>query len=241
MTSASLTRWVPPYVSFRRFLHQIELMESKGVPQRLDRSMLIGLSAPYQAQVMQALRALGMIDTAGIPMPALHELATRPAERRHLLAELVRQRYPEAVRLAAGEGTPALLADEFKRGGLSGDTLRKAAKFFLHAANYAGIPVNEQLRARRTASEPQPLRLTGRPVPKGPYGSQADQITGAQLTGVPGLRANQSIKTVALSSGGHVSLAVSVDIFALSVEDRQFVVGLVDRINGYASRKEGNP
>ena len=240
MTSASLTRWVPPYVSFRRFLHQIELMESNGVPQRLDRSMLIGLSGPYQAQVMQALRALGMIDAAGLPTPALHELATRPGERRHLLAELVRQRYPEAVRLAAGDGTPARLADEFKRSGLSGDTLRKAAKFFLHAANYAGIPVNEHLRGRRTPSEPQPHRKTGRPVPRGSYGGQTDQITGTQLTGVQGLRANQSIKTVALSSGGHISLAVSVDIFALSVEERQFVVDLVDRINGYASREKAN-
>jgi hypothetical protein len=241
MTSASLTRWVPPYVSFRRFLHQIEVMESKGVPQRLDRAMLIGLSGPYQAQVMQALRALGMIDTAGVPMPVLHDLATRPADRRHLLAQLVSQRYPEAVRLAAGDGTPALLADEFKRGGLSGDTLRKAAKFFLHAANYAGIPVNEHLRGRRTPSEPLRRQTAGRPVPRGSYGGQADQITGAHLTRDQGLRANQHIKTVALGSGGHVSLAVSVDIFALSVEDRQFVVDLVDRINGYASRKVANP
>jgi hypothetical protein len=145
------------------------------------------------------------------------------------------------VRLAAGDGTPARLAEEFKRGGLSGDTVRKAAKFFLHAANYAGIPVNEHFRGRRTPSELQPRRMTARPVPRGPYGGQTDQITGAQITGVHGLRANQSIKTVALSSGGHVSFAVSVDIFALSVEDRQFVVDLVDRVNGYASRKEANP
>lgn len=211
------------------------------MPLRLDRAMLIGLSDPYRAQVMQAFRAFGMIDAAGAPSRDLHELVTRPADRRHLLAEMIRHRYPEAVTLVAGDGTPALLTDEFKRGGLSGDTLRKAAKFFLHAAYYAGIPVNDRFRERRTPAEPLRRRADGRTAQSVSPGSRVGRITGDRPIDAPGLRSNQNIKTVALGSGGHISLAVSVDIFALSVEDRQFVVNLVDTVNGYANRQTRGP
>jgi hypothetical protein len=38
---------------------------------------------------------------------------------------------------------------------------------------------------------------------------------------------------VALASGGTVSVVVSVNLFALTTKDRDFVIDLVDKLKGY--------
>jgi hypothetical protein len=42
--------------------------------------------------------------------------------------------------------------------------------------------------------------------------------------------------TVTLASGGTLTLALSVDLFALSENDRKFVFGLIDQVTGYGKR-----
>ena len=42
-----------------------------------------------------------------------------------------------------------------------------------------------------------------------------------------------SIKTLQLKSGGTLSLAISVDVFSMNSEDREFVFGLIDKLQLY--------
>lgn len=132
----------PPYISFRTLLNLIERMADEGTPPRIDRSYLSGLSGGYQTQVMAALRWLGLIDDEGVVQDNLSALVTNPELRQRFVGEIIKQRYPEAVRLGEIKATQAQLEETFRPYGISGATLRKAVAFYLHAANFAGIPVS---------------------------------------------------------------------------------------------------
>ena len=132
----------PPYISFRTQLNLVERMADEGVPPRIDRSYLSGLSGGYQSQVMAALRWLGYIDSEGWVQPRLVELVEQPDRRPELIGALIRERYPDLVALADEKATQGQLEEEFRKAGIGGATLRKAVSFYLHAANYAGIPLS---------------------------------------------------------------------------------------------------
>jgi hypothetical protein len=149
----------PPYISFRTLLNLVERMANEGIPRRIDRSYLGGLSGGYQTQVMAALRGLGLINDEGTVQPRLVELVGQPSERQTLIAAILRERYPEAVRLGAANATQGELEDSFRPFGITGATLRKAVAFYLHAAEFAGIPVSPFFKPPSTSSEG---RTTGR-------------------------------------------------------------------------------
>ncbi len=132
----------PPYISFRTLLNLIERMATEGVPPRIDRSYLTGLSGGYQTQVMAALRSLGLTSDGGAVTQRLLDLADYPDKRKELMGQIIRERYPEAWALGQENATQAQLEETFKPSGITGATLRKAVAFYLHAANYADIPLS---------------------------------------------------------------------------------------------------
>jgi len=143
----------PPYISFRTLLNLVERMADEGIPPRIDRSYLSGLSGGYQTQVMAALRGLGLITDDGAVQPRLVDLVNRPAERPAVLATILQERYPEAVRLGEIKATQGQLEEAFRPYGITGATLRKAVAFYLHAATYAGIQVSPFFKTPSTSSE----------------------------------------------------------------------------------------
>ncbi len=235
MTTDPRPAGVPPYVSFGTLMGQIEKMESSGMPEKVNRSFLAGLSPAYQSQVLNALQFLGLADDTGTPMPRLHDLVSRPGDRPGIMRNLLSRFYPVQVELASVNATHGHLEDAFRRHGLSGDTLRKATMFFLHAAAYSGLPVSPHFRSgrgpngttRATPARPPVARKKSVNVDSKP--SLTTPIQGA-------LHANSHAKTVALTNGGVVTLSVNVDIFSLSPADREFVLDLVDRVNAFASK-----
>ncbi len=148
----------PPYISFRTLLNLIERMANESTPPRIDRSYLVGLSGGYQSQVMAALRSLGLTDEDGRVQQRLVDLVERPQERKDLLATIFEERYPEAVRLGKVNATQGQLEEEFRKMGISGATLRKAVAFFLHGADFAGIPLSPFFKTPATSE--------GRAAPK---------------------------------------------------------------------------
>lgn len=235
MTTAPLPARVPPYVSFGTLLGQIEKMESSGIPAKVDRSFLAGLSPAYQSQVLNALEYLALADDDGTSMPRLHDLVSRPGDRPGIMRNLLLRFYPSQVALASSNATHGQLEDEFRKHGLSGDTLRKATMFFLHAAAYSGLPVSPHFRSgrgpsgttRSTPARPPVARRKSVNVERKP--SLTTPLTDA-------LHANPHAKTVTLTGGGRVTLSVNVDIFSLSPADREFVLDLVDRVNAFSSK-----
>jgi hypothetical protein len=140
-------------------MNLIERMADEGVPPRIDRSFLSGLSGGYQTQVLAALRSLGLILDDGTVQPALQTLVDQPQNRRALVAMILRTRYPEAVAMGEEKATQGQLEGQFKKYGITGATLRKAIAFYLHAADFAGIPVSPFFKTpSATSGTPSPRR-----------------------------------------------------------------------------------
>lgn len=237
MAETDATGPVPPYVSFTTIRHLIERMEQQGVPGRIDNSYLIGMSGGTQAQVKHALRSLGLIDEDGLVNPRLVELVKHPDDRPKLVGELLRERYPQLTDLDQ-TATRGQLDEAIKSYGLTGATTRKAASFFIAAANYAGLPLS-------------PHFPSSRPGAGGTGGSGAaprKRATGKRKAGGDrsgsGTNGDDASPTAASYStevtiGEDTTLILTVknpDPFKLSLADRDFIFELIDKMKAYGQR-----
>jgi hypothetical protein len=137
----------PPYVAFRTFVNFLDWLGDVGVPNRIDRSFWgQRLSGGYGAQLMAALRFFDLISEEDVPNPGLEDLATNAEQRKVILRNLLEARYREALaELDLDRATAGQLAERFRRFSISGETLRKAIMFFVHAAQYCGIPLSPHI------------------------------------------------------------------------------------------------
>jgi Family of unknown function (DUF5343) len=133
------SKMAPPYFAFRTLTNTLDTMKEKGIPRRIDRTYLVGMAGAGQTQFISGLKSLGLIDAAGTVQPKFEELVlANSSERKRLLAELLVERYPEAVELGKTNATTGELVDVFREYGATGDTARKAIAFYLNAARYTG-------------------------------------------------------------------------------------------------------
>jgi hypothetical protein len=148
------TKQAPPYFAFRTLLNTLEDMKRRGVPNRIDRTFLTGMSGAGQTQFIAGMRSLGLIDGSGVVQPRLDEMAkASPTERQRLLSEVLHDTYPEAVELGKTNATTGELLEVFKEYGLTGDTARKAIAFYLNAAKYAGdIPLSPMFQTPKVTA-----------------------------------------------------------------------------------------
>jgi hypothetical protein len=143
----------PPYFAFRTLLNTLEDMKT-GVPNRIDRSFLVGMSGAGQTQFITGLKSLGLIDAAGNVSERLRQMAQgSPTDRKRILSEVLKERYPEAVKLGETNATTAQLLEVFRDLGATGDTARKGIAFYLQAAKYAGdIPLSRYFQTPKISS-----------------------------------------------------------------------------------------
>jgi hypothetical protein len=133
---------VPPYVAWGTFTNLLDRMHESGVPSRIDKTYLSGMSGASQSQLRVALRSLDLIDEENRTTVQLATLAD-PAERKAKLHDLLQQHFPTLVELCAqGNATQGELLDALRQNGISGESLRKASTFFLQAATFSGLPLS---------------------------------------------------------------------------------------------------
>jgi hypothetical protein len=223
MTEQDSASPVPPYMSFATLLNQVERMEREGTPARIDPSYLVGMAGGTRNQFKMGLRSLGLIDESDQVTEKLVQLASKPEERPETLAEILRERFPRLVGLDEN-ATRGQLDETLGEWGLGVDTRRKAASFYVAAASYAGIPLSPHIRptkgvnsagAQRRAKRPRKKTVTPSTPPVQPVVPQGDT------------------HSLRLRSGGQVTLSVSVNVMQLSVEDRNFVFHLIDKLKEY--------
>lgn len=142
---ASDTKPTWPYTPFKTVLNLIQRLENdQAIPPQIDRSFLGG-SEGQKTQTLAALKFFGLVEGKNNEVaPELHRLVGAGNNRPRVFAELLAKYYPEATRLASVHATTKQLEDSFT--GLSGDTLRKAVTFYLHAAKYAQHPVSKHFK-----------------------------------------------------------------------------------------------
>lgn len=222
MTEESSTGPVPPYLSFATLLNQIERMEREGTPARIDRSYLVGMAGGTRNQFKMGLRSLGLIDESDQVTDTLVRLAKHPEGRQALLAEILRDRFPRLVSLDEN-ATRGQLDEILAEYGLGVDTRRKAASFYVAAATYAGILLSPHIRPAKGVNSAAARRPAGTRRPrKRPAAPPA-----------PSAPSQGNAHSVQLRSGGQVALSVSVNVMELSVDDREFIFHLIDKLRAY--------
>jgi hypothetical protein len=176
----------PPYVSYKTFLTLLEDLKTNGIPPQFDRSGLPRFSGGTVAQLLMALRSLGLMKN-NEPAPLLHALVKRlgTPEFEPTLKEILRVGYPFLENIDLMTATPSMFADAFKTTGAKEDVLKKCRRFYLQAAVAVGIPVGPRIakgpkgapRGQSTAAPSAPRRRAApapkKPVPPRPTGNGA--------------------------------------------------------------------
>jgi hypothetical protein len=226
-TGTASDAFKPPYnVVWTTFINFIDRADPATLPPRIDRSYLTTTAGGTKTYLISALRSFELLGPEKEVTPALKELVKNPDGRPAMIADLLRRFYPEVVELGESNSTVGQLEEVFRtKYGLNGNTIRKATAFYMHAAQYAGIPLSVHWTVRkagsgsrsgasakpRQRSTPKPA-TPGLPPPRAPAGDT---------------------RSLTLTSGGTVTLSVSVNLFDLSPEDRKFVLGLIDEMRNY--------
>lgn len=225
----STARTAPaPYLPLLTFQSAIESLEH-GIPKKIDRTIWRSQSGIIQSQILMALRFFGLVDNDDRPTQLLHEFVEKKDERKRLMADLVNVAYAEIIKHDLTKMTPRMLEDAIDQYNVSGDTKRKAVTFFLKAAKFADIPMHPSLSSQVRNTGPRKRKAGKKPLFVPAMNGRADTPpydSGQQ-------RGNS--KTVRLSGGGTVTIAISADPFTLPSDDRQFVFELVDKLQAYSA------
>lgn len=162
----------PPYVSFKSLLTLVEELKTNGIPPQIDRSVLSRFSGGLGSQLVMAMKSLGMVTEDNKPTP--RGVAAIKAFGTDMFAielrPLIEQAYPFLRGIDLSEATPSMFATAFKTGtGAKEDVLRKCRTFFIHAAQYVGIPIGPRILSGSVPRSSTPGAVKRKPrTPKTP-------------------------------------------------------------------------
>jgi hypothetical protein len=215
------------YLPFKTFLSAIESLEH-GIPKKIDRTIWRTQAYVVQSQIIMAFRFLKLLDNGDNPTPALQELVdSRQEARKIVLDKLLVDAYRNIVDLDLTKTTPKMLDDAMEQYSVSGDTKKKAVRFFLQAAKYVDMPMHPLLQGQIRNTGPRKKR-TPKPTFIGEMNTAADPAYD------PDARPTSS-QTAPLSNGGRIVLQVFGDPFALPSEERTLMFELVDKLRDHAA------
>ena len=208
-----------PYLTWKTFLGSLEPF-TQGIPPRIDRE-LWRQSGLMQGLIMGSYRFFGLIDDSDRPTAILTNIVTKPEQRAAIVRDLLKAGYPEIMAHDLTTMTLPILQDLIEKHNVSGETRKKAITFFLQAAKYAGLPLSTFIKVRSTSGTRRRRQRNN---------GDATEILMVQP---PPAKQEGTEKVIELTSGGTVSLKVSVDILSISESDRKFVFDLIDKVNNY--------
>jgi len=216
---------IPPYISYRTFSNFLTDLRSRGVPSRIDRSVMSHKSGTVQSQLLLALHYLGLVKASGHPTERLSRLVeTEGAERKQVVREMVQSSYDFAFDQSFGleTATSNQAQEVFEQTGASGETVRRCIAFFLSAAKDGGIPVSPYIKPhgrRRSASRKK--------------GDAHHKTREAAPSPSPASDRGGESREIHLKSGGILRLELSIDLFELDQRDRDFIFTLIDQLKEY--------
>lgn len=216
----------PPYIAHKTFTNFINGL-AQGMPSRIDKSVISNLAGSTQGQLIATLRYFKLIKSDGTPEKLLNELAASEGEdRKKLIHDMVKRSYDFVFSSGLNlqqNATTAQVEELFTQEGLTGETRRKAFSFFLMLCKDAAIKLSAHIKV------PKGVSGTRRRTRNNADPAQHDQV-------VEPLRpASGTAKTIKLKSGGELSLSLTVNLFDLVGDERQFVFDLIDKIQAYGN------
>jgi hypothetical protein len=210
------------YVPFKTFLAAIEGFE-RHMPVQIDSSVWPTYSGAIRSQLLGAFKFLNLIDDKGHPNMFLKGLVEDKANRKATLRKVIETSYKPVISAGLQHMTPKMFDDLMDAYGMTGDTQKKVSSFFLQAAKYAEIPMSPLLSKKR-AGTTRKRKLT-----------EGEEFDGDIFYASSSAQGNS--RTVELKSGGKLTLILSVNMFDLVGEDRDFVFQVIDECQQYESRR----
>jgi hypothetical protein len=210
-----------PYLPFKTFLSSLDPF-SQGIPPKIDRT-LWNQSGFVQGLIMNAYRFFHLVDVNNKPAPEFqHLVKSKDAERKGQIKKLLDIGYPEIMGHDLATMTPKMLDELIDSYNVNGETKKKATTFFLQAARFADIPLSNFLTEKIRSTSGTKRRR------------KAEGETEHRVAKIPPFNLSSgSSRSVTLADGGTVTLTISVDVFSLGKEDREFVFGLIDHLQQY--------
>lgn len=227
---SSAKQQAAPYLSFKTFLSALDAL-SHGVPPLIDRSIWKTQPGGIQGLIMGAFRFFELVDEENKPSSVLNMLATSKEDRPAALKTLLEDCYPTVFQHDVTKMSTKMLEDEMEHYGVTGETKKKAITFFLQAAKFCDLPLSPYLQSQIRAT-PGTRRKRVSTSRARENGYESDVTIPEIPSGSQG-----STKTIQLHNGGTLSITVSVDVFAMSSDDRIFVFGLIDKLREYETKK----
>jgi len=138
----------PPYVSYKTFRGFLETLSVKGIPSRIDSSVLPTMSGVNQKQVISALKFLGLIDENNNTNEELKLLVESEGEEKEkIIKRIIYSSYPflfdgDFISTATTQG----VEEKFRETGISGETISRSILFFMHFAKEANIRISEYIQ-----------------------------------------------------------------------------------------------
>ena len=220
-----------PWATFLSALNQL----SQGLPSRIDRSVFPGIAWNVQTQLFAGMRFLGLLVGDDQPTPLLSDLVSGSEEERKLkLKKVIEDSYFELIAIDLTKATRAHFEEKLGEFySASGDTRVKAARFFVSAANYTGIPLSTFISPQSNGSTNGAKRRVASSRPRSSTKKAAPVIAPPV---VEPAKPSGTSRTVSLASGGALTISATLDLFALNAADRKFVFELIDKLEAYAAQ-----
>jgi len=218
-------RAVPPYLPYKTLISSLENL-AQGIPPRIDRSIWKNQPGTVQSQILSAYRFLGLMNDTTNPTEALKELVQHRQAPAAVLKPIIEEKYKAIFSHDLSTMTTTMISSEFeKEFGVDGETKKKAVRFFLQAAKANGFTLSKFLLDQTRASNGPRKRRTKRDAEGVNGEAEFEEETETATLGTQ--------KVISLRSGGQLTMSLSVDLFALSLEDRTFVFSIIDTLQEY--------
>jgi hypothetical protein len=157
MDQESKDKLAPAYIPWRTFINFINTLRDLGLPSQINRSLMNNHSYSTQAQLLAAMRSLGLINTEGTPEPILARFVESGEDKQaEIIGEILKDRYAFVfMTLDLSRATMEELEKRFKEAGLTGGTVGRAVAFFLGAADAASIQLSPHIKKSTPSSAPR--------------------------------------------------------------------------------------
>ncbi len=144
----------PPYISFQTVRNFAGSFRSTGLPNRIDRSLIVGQSGGTQSYLLSALRFFGLMDASNKPTERWARLNADSESEPEVWKEAVMESYSFLFGDSFNHetATDAEIAEKFREKKLSGATIRKCMSCFASACEVAGIKTSPHLKAGKRPS-----------------------------------------------------------------------------------------
>lgn len=141
----------PPYVAYKTFSNFLSSLRESGLPNRIDRSVLDGMSGANQSNIISTLKFLGLINEAGEPMDAMKDLVNNPKNEKSNLGKILKEHYDFVFNggFDIKAATEAQISEKFKEHNVTGSTVRKCVSFFSLLCSAAGVTLSPHLKGKR--------------------------------------------------------------------------------------------